>query len=185
MYSLSVSKSLCIYYLFRELTINSLPFLRIHFEFTICLTNSLWIHYLCREFTTNLLPVSRIFLEYTMNSLSVLLIHYGSIGPLRNNFSNLDIFAVDDIWNVHILVRRNVIRGIKTKNEVQNSFWIFHIGPEIVLTLLACTLFVSHFRRSSARIKFIPNNRFFQTLFRHFFYKKQVNIKTFTFRCTL
>ena len=46
----------------------------------------------------------------------------------------------------------------------QNSFWIFHIGPEIVLTLLACTLFVSHFRRSSARIKFIPNNRFFQTL---------------------
>ena len=43
----------------------------------------------------------------------------------------------------------------------QNSFWIFHIGPEIVLTLLACTLFVSHFRRSSARIKFSPNNRFF------------------------
>ena len=24
------------------------------------------------------------------------------IGPLRNNFSNLDIFAVDDTWNVHI-----------------------------------------------------------------------------------
>ena len=46
----------------------------------------------------------------------------------------------------------------------QNSFWIFHIGPEIVLTLLACTLFVSHFRRSSARIKFIPNNRFSQIL---------------------
>ena len=46
----------------------------------------------------------------------------------------------------------------------QNSFWIFHIGPEIVLTLLACTLFVSHFRRSSARIKFSPNNRFFQTI---------------------
>ena len=46
----------------------------------------------------------------------------------------------------------------------QNSFWIFHIGPEIVLTLLACTLFVSHFRRSSARIKFSPNNRCFQTL---------------------
>ena len=40
------------------------------------------------------------------------------IGPLRTNFSNLDIFAVDDIWNVHILVRRNVIRGVKAKKEV-------------------------------------------------------------------
>ena len=36
-------------------------------------------------------------------------------------------FAVDDIWNVHILVRRNVIRGVKTKNEVQIAFWIFLI----------------------------------------------------------
>ena len=54
----------------------------------------------------------------------------------------------------------------------QNSFWIFHIGPEIVLTLLACTLFVSHFRRSSARIKFSLNNEFFQTIM-----PKRPNIK--------
>ena len=49
------------------------------------------------------------------------------IGPLRTNFSNLDIFAVDDISNVDFLVRRNVIQGVKTKNEVQIAFWIFLI----------------------------------------------------------
>jgi len=31
-------------------------------------------------------------------------------GPLRNNFSNLDIFAVDDIWNV-ILKIQNASNG--------------------------------------------------------------------------
>ena len=53
-------------------------------------------------------------------------IKYASnIGPSQSNFSILDIFAVYDIWNVHILVQKIVIRGVKTKNETQNAFSIF------------------------------------------------------------
>ena len=44
-------------------------------------------------------------------------------GPSQSNFSILDIFAVYDIWNVHILVRKIVIRGVKTKNET-TAQWI-------------------------------------------------------------
>ena len=49
--------------------------------------------------------------------------HY--IGPSQSNFSILDIFAVYDMWNVDILVRKIVIRGVTTKNETQNAFLIF------------------------------------------------------------
>ena len=48
-----------------------------------------------------------------------------SIGPSQSNFWILDIFAVYVMWNVHILVRKIVIRGVKTKNETQNVFSIF------------------------------------------------------------
>ena len=39
-----------------------------------------------------------------------------SIGPSRTNFSILDIFAVDNMWNIHILVRKIGVREVTTKN---------------------------------------------------------------------
>ena len=119
--SLSVSRnSPSIHYLFHQFTINSQSIPRIHYEYR----SFTRINYLSGEFTVNSLGLSQIYQEFTFCFAMTLWIHY-LIGPLLNNFSNLDIFTVDDIWNVHILVRRNVIRGVKTKNEVQNAFWIF------------------------------------------------------------
>ena len=43
----------------------------------------------------------------------------------RKVFLILDIFTVYDMWNIHILVRKIVIHGVKTKNETQNAFSIF------------------------------------------------------------
>ena len=37
------------------------------------------------------------------------------------------------MWNVHILVRKIVIRGVKTKNETQNAFSIFLIIEDFKL----------------------------------------------------
>ena len=79
MYSLSVSKSLCIYYLFRELTMNSLLFLRIHFEFTIYFANSLRIYYHIYEFTiffSDSLSIHYLFREFTIFFANSLWIYY-------------------------------------------------------------------------------------------------------------
>ena len=80
-----------IYYLFREFTLNSYFFSRIHYQFTICsrthyesinfsrfdpeftfsFANSLWIPYLFREITINSLWISYLFRESNINSLSI------------------------------------------------------------------------------------------------------------------
>ena len=58
------------------------------------------------------------------------------IGPLRINFSILDIFAVD-MWNVHILVQKIVIREVETINEGQNAFSIFWSSNMLSWSVLA------------------------------------------------
>ena len=56
----------------RDLTMNSLSVLLIHYEFIIDFANLLGIHYFLREFALNSLCFSRIPFEFTFNSLGIL-----------------------------------------------------------------------------------------------------------------
>ena len=88
----------------------------IHSSYTEKIENSLYFRKIDRGDTVSSVSISRI--QYQLRELTI-------NGLLRTNFSILDIFAVVDMWNVHIWVKKILIREVKTKNLQQNGFMIF------------------------------------------------------------
>ena len=90
---------------FRELTMNLLAVLWIHYKFSRSFPYILWIHYLLREFAMNSLCFSRIYFEFTWYiAIRYEFTCYFTVHYEYTLFCRIIIFFVNLSW-IHYLYR--------------------------------------------------------------------------------
>ena len=114
---------------FCEVTMNSLFFSRIYYEFTD-FPNSLWFQFVFRIHTLNLLSIKRIHFEFSMNSLGVSLISYEftlfleftmNLLSISRSYQEFTFCFANSLWIHYFITRIHYYLS-----NCMHSFYILH-----------------------------------------------------------